>query len=68
MNLITIIKEGQNIEKGLKIHKKKITKLNLIKNIKNKLYYKKPSEIKRLKKIRKEYLILKKIKNLNNIN
>ncbi|WGH24608.1 MAG: 30S ribosomal protein S21 [Candidatus Shikimatogenerans bostrichidophilus] len=63
MKLITLLKEGQNIEKGLRIHKKKISKLNIIKDIKNKLYYKKPSEIKRLKNLRKKYLISKKIKN-----
>lgn len=60
MKLITIVKEGQGIERALKAYKKKIKKLNIIKLIRNKQYYKKPSEIKRNKNIKKKYLILKK--------
>lgn len=61
MKLITIIKVGEPIEKGLKRYKQKINKLNLIKYYKEKQYYIKPSKIKRLKKFRKLYLIKKKI-------
>ncbi|WGH24979.1 MAG: 30S ribosomal protein S21 [Candidatus Shikimatogenerans bostrichidophilus] len=67
MKLITRIKEGQSIEKALKIYKKKITKLNLIKSLKNKLYYLKPSIKKRLIKNKKKYLI-KNIINIKKLN
>ncbi|MDH3004384.1 MAG: 30S ribosomal protein S21 [Candidatus Shikimatogenerans sp. JK-2022] len=60
MKLITKIKEGQSIEIGLKKYKNKLNKLNLLKNYKKKLFFVKPSILKRLKKLRKQYLIKKK--------
>ncbi|MDH3003846.1 MAG: 30S ribosomal protein S21 [Candidatus Shikimatogenerans sp. JK-2022] len=57
MKLITIVKEGENIEKALKQYKKKINKINLIKNIKNNLYYVKPSIKRRIKVMKKKFLI-----------
>ncbi|WGH28094.1 MAG: 30S ribosomal protein S21 [Candidatus Shikimatogenerans bostrichidophilus] len=66
MKLITIIKEGENIEKALKKYKNKINKLNLIKNIRNKSYYIKPSIKRRQIKIRKKFIINKIIFNNDN--
>ncbi|MDH3004979.1 MAG: 30S ribosomal protein S21 [Candidatus Shikimatogenerans sp. JK-2022] len=64
MKLITIIKEGESIEKGLKKYKNKINKLNLIKIYRDKQYYIKPSKKRRLKKLKKMYII-KKYRNKN---
>ncbi|WGH26070.1 MAG: 30S ribosomal protein S21 [Candidatus Shikimatogenerans bostrichidophilus] len=61
MKLITIIKEGDNIDKYLKIYKKKINKLNVIKILKEKLQYIKPSKKRRLKLLKKKYIIKKNI-------
>ncbi|WGH25707.1 MAG: 30S ribosomal protein S21 [Candidatus Shikimatogenerans bostrichidophilus] len=64
MKLITIIKEGESIDKALKIYKKKINKLNVIKYYREKLQYIKPSKKKRIQKLRKKFLIKKSL-NIN---
>ncbi|WOX79379.1 30S ribosomal protein S21 [Candidatus Shikimatogenerans bostrichidophilus] len=51
MNLTINIKEGDNIEKILKIYKYKINKLQVIKIFKNNLHYIKPSQKKRINKL-----------------
>lgn len=61
MLIITNLKEGDNIEKGLKIYKNKIKKINLIKNYKSKEFYLKPSIKRRLLRKKKKYLIQKKL-------
>ncbi len=42
--LIIPIKEGDTIEKALKKYKKKFEKVGILKQLRDKMYYKKPSE------------------------
>ena len=46
---ITVEVRGGNLEKAMRVLKKKIMKAGIIKDIRDKRYYKKPSEIKREK-------------------
>ncbi|WGH25582.1 MAG: 30S ribosomal protein S21 [Candidatus Shikimatogenerans bostrichidophilus] len=59
MKLITIVKEGEPIDKALKKYKKKINKLNLIKVYRDKLFYLKPSIKKRINFFKKKYFLKK---------
>lgn len=45
--LIIPIKEGDTIEKALKKYKKKFEKVGILKQIRDKMFYKKPSERKK---------------------
>jgi small subunit ribosomal protein S21 len=45
--LIIPIKEGDTIEKALKKYKKKFEKVGVLKQIRDKMFYKKPSERKK---------------------
>jgi len=45
--LIIPIKEGDTIEKALKKYKKKFEKVGILKQIRDRMYYKKPSERKK---------------------
>ena len=47
---ITVEVRGGNVEKALRVLKKKIMKDGLMKEIRRRQYYQKPSEIKREKK------------------
>lgn len=45
--LIIPIKEGDTIEKALKKYKKKFEKVGILKQLRDRMYYKKPSERKK---------------------
>lgn len=63
MKLITTIKEGESIEKALKKYKKKLDKIRLIKELRDRQQYIKPSVIKRnqvIKAYYREYMKLRK--------
>ena len=47
---ITVEVRGGNLEKAMRVLKKKVQKAGIIKEIKRRQYYMKPSEIKREKK------------------
>ena len=47
---ITIEVRGNNVEKALRVLKKKLTKDGMMKELRARQYYQKPSEIKREKK------------------
>ena len=47
---ITIEVRNNNVEKALRVLKKKLTKDGMMKELKQRQYYQKPSEIKREKK------------------
>ena len=44
---ITVEVRGGNLEKAMRVLKKKVQKAGIIKDIRNKRYFSKPSEIKR---------------------
>ena len=46
---ITVEVRGGNLEKAMRVLKKKVQKAGIIKDIRNKRYFSKPSEIKREK-------------------
>jgi len=48
--LVTVIVKGNNVEKALRVLKKKVQKNGLLKELRERQYYQKPSEIKRAKK------------------
>ncbi len=58
--LIIPIKEGDTIEKALKKYKKKFEKVGLLKQLRDRMYYKKPSE--RQKEIINRAIIREKIR------
>ena len=47
---ITVEVRGGNLEKAMRVLKKKVQKAGIIKEIKRRQYYMKPSEVKREKK------------------
>ena len=47
---ITVEVRGGNLEKAMRVLKKKVLKAGIIKEYRDRQYYKKPSEIKREKK------------------
>ena len=48
--IVVPVKEGENIEKALKKYKRKFEKTGIIKELRNRQQFDKPSVIKRLKK------------------
>ncbi len=48
--IVVPVKEGENIEKALKKFKRKFEKTGVVKELRNRQQYDKPSVIKRLKK------------------
>ncbi len=58
--LIIPIKEGDTIEKALKKYKKKFEKVGILKQLRDRMYYKKPSE--RQKEIINKAIIREKIR------
>lgn len=48
--MVTVIVKGNNVEKALRVLKKKVQKNGLLKELRDRQYYQKPSEIKRAKK------------------
>ena len=50
MNLVTVVVRDNNVEKALRILKKKLQKDGLLKELKSRQYFEKPSEKKRRKK------------------
>ena len=61
---ITVEVRGGNLEKAIRVLKKKIMKAGIIKDIRDKRYYKKPSEIKR-EKAKERAKIIRKAQKLN---
>ncbi|HEX9232612.1 MAG TPA: 30S ribosomal protein S21 [Blattabacteriaceae bacterium] len=55
MKLTTFLKEGESIDKALKKYKKKIEKIHLLKEIRDRKYYIKPSSIRRSEINRAKY-------------
>lgn len=55
MKLITLIKEGESIEKALKKHKKKFDKARVIKELRERQQYIKPSRKQRNQIIKAKY-------------
>lgn len=55
MKLITLIKEGESIEKALKKHKKKFDKARIIKELRERQQYIKPSRKRRNQIIKAKY-------------
>ncbi|XCI74822.1 MAG: 30S ribosomal protein S21 [Flavobacteriales bacterium] len=55
MRLITAIKEGESIEKALKKHKKKFDKTRVIRELRQRQQYTKPSKIRRNKILEAQY-------------
>jgi small subunit ribosomal protein S21 len=53
--LIIPIKEGENIERALKKYKKKYDKTNVMKELRNRKEFEKPSVTKRQQKLRAVY-------------
>ena len=64
---ITVEVRGGNLEKAMRVLKKKIMKAGIIKDIRDKRYYKKPSEIKREKAKERAKIIRKAQKGFQNI-
>lgn len=58
--LIIPIKEGDTVEKALKKYKKKFEKVGILKQLRDRMYYKKPSE--RRKEIINRAIIREKIR------
>ncbi|WGH27900.1 MAG: 30S ribosomal protein S21 [Candidatus Bostrichicola ureolyticus] len=55
MKLITIVKEGESIDKVLKRYKKKFDQARIMKELRERQQYIKPSEIRRNKIIKAKY-------------
>ncbi|XOD68385.1 MAG: 30S ribosomal protein S21 [Flavobacteriales bacterium AspAUS03] len=55
MRLITVIKEGESIEKALKKHKKKLDRTRVIRELRQRQQYIKPSKIRRNKILEAQY-------------
>jgi small subunit ribosomal protein S21 len=55
MKLTTLLKEGESLEKALKKYKKKIEKIHLLKEIRDRKYYIKPSLYRRREINRAQY-------------
>jgi small subunit ribosomal protein S21 len=53
--LIIPVKEGENIERALKKYKKKYDKTNVMKELRNRKEFEKPSVTKRQQKLRAVY-------------
>ena len=57
INVETVVRKGENIERAIKRFTKKIKKETIIEDVRERRYYEKPSEVKRrLKKRRKAVL------------
>jgi len=61
---ITVEVRGGNLEKAMRILKKKVQKAGLVKDIRNKRYFSKPSEVKR-EKAKERSKIIKKLQKAN---
>lgn len=55
MKLTTFLKEGESLDKALKKYKKKIEKIHLMKEIRDRKYYIKPSSHRRREINRAQY-------------
>ena len=55
---------GNNVEKAMRVLKKKIQKQGLVKEIRDRQYYKKPSE-KRVERLKERTRVLKKLQKEN---
>tara|TARA_Y100001938_G_C7980258_1_gene374018 strand:+ start:534 stop:776 length:243 start_codon:yes stop_codon:yes gene_type:complete len=56
---ITVEVRGGNLEKAMRVLKKKVQKAGIIKNYRDKQYFSKPSEIKREKRKERDNIIRK---------
>ena len=54
--IVVPVKEGENIEKALKKFKRKFEKTGIVKELRSRQQFDKPSEVKRLKKERAVYV------------
>ena len=54
--IVVPVKEGENIEKALKKFKRKFEKTGIVKELRSRQQFDKPSVIKRLKKERSVYV------------
>jgi len=61
---ITVEVRGGNLEKAMRVLKKKVQKDGLVKDIRNKRYFSKPSEVKR-EKAKERSKIIKKLQKAN---
>ena len=61
---ITVEVRGGNLEKAMRVLKKKVQKAGLVKDIRNKIYFSKPSEVKR-EKAKERSKIIKKLQKAN---
>jgi|TARA_B100001059_G_C17554575_1_gene436994 small subunit ribosomal protein S21 len=61
---ITVEVRGGNLEKAMRVLKKKVQKAGLVKDIRNKRYFSKPSEVKR-EKAKERSKIIKKLQKAN---
>jgi len=61
---ITVEVRGGNLEKAMRVLKKKVQKAGLVKDIRNKRYFSKPYEVKR-EKAKERSKIIKKLQKAN---
>jgi len=61
---ITVEVRGGNLEKAMRVLKKKVQNAGLVKDIRNKRYFSKPSEVKR-EKAKERSKIIKKLQKAN---
>ena len=66
MSIVVEVRKG-NLEKAMRVLKKKVQKEGIIKDLRAKQYYEKPSEIKRRKKKEGMKNIKKKMKKLEQL-
>jgi len=64
---ITVEVRGGNLEKAMRVLKKKVQKEGIIKNIRDKKYFSKPSEIKR-EKAKERAKVIRKMQKSNDEN
>ena len=61
---ITVEVRGSNLEKAMRVLKKKVQKAGIVKDIRNKRYFSKPSEVKR-EKAKERSKVIKKLQKAN---
>jgi len=61
---ITVEVRGGNLEKAMRVLKKKVQKAGIVKDIRNKRYFSKPSEVKR-EKAKERSKVIKKLQKAN---
>ena len=64
---ITVIVRNNNVEQAMRVLKRKVQKAGLIKEVRDRRYYKKPSE-KRVEKLKERAKVLAKLRKRNEEN